>query len=379
MNKKIIMMLFVSFFLLNLASTSVNAQEDDGILDTLLEPLGDLNLAETYENSPHVVDGIIFSIIFITIAVIGLGRVMPGRAGKTLAIVVGIAFAVAFEVWSYNRDPPFTLQSFGPAAVLILIVALGIALQRLASNIPGLGGTNAGLISIVVSWYTFKSLSPGTYAWLTVKGGLWQLIVALADVAALIIVIKLMINAFKAIFGALREGEGKGTIGSTISQEVKDASEAVQTGADEVNKFKDKWGKRKDKKLHRALRRVWKFNKKLKNDIDAALSLFRENRFEEAKQKVEEAKQYENKEIDYEAMINDLTNDLASVSEASIKQKITSLNNSIKMNLNKIKEQVNKFNKTPKAITLWPAKRAAEDIEKEILGLEVLEKEALEE
>ncbi|MBD3248631.1 hypothetical protein GF336_01125 [Candidatus Woesearchaeota archaeon] len=233
MDRKLLLILLLSVFILN--SIAVNAQ--DGVLDTLLSPLGDINFAETYQNSPYLIDAIIFSIIFISISMIGLGRVMPGRPGKTLAVVVGIALTVAFEVWSYSRDPPFTLQSFGPAAVLILMAAFGIAIYMLATYIPGLGGTNAGLISVVFSWYTFKSLSPGTYAWLAEQGGILKLIAGLADVAALIIVIMLMINAFKAIFGALGEG-GNGTVVPTTKEEKEGKRESRLTGKRKMHELK---------------------------------------------------------------------------------------------------------------------------------------------
>lgn len=130
--------------------------------------------------------------------------------------------------------------------------------------------------------------------------------------------------------------------------------------------------------LRHSLHNLWRFNNKVDHNIDEAIKYIQKNDIEKAKEEVRKAKEFEEREIDYESLVSDLVDEFERFSRGtSLEQKIDSLNNNIKKNLNTIKKGIDMFENRPGLLVLNPLKRACEEIDHGIKGLEILSKEEL--
>ena len=133
MNKKKLLLFIIGFILiLSIISIGANADEPEkNPLRAFAKAFGGLNLGQTYNEFPYFFDGVFLAIIFVSLALMTLGKRFTGRPGKTLSVTVGIAMAVAFEAWNATvAEGGYTLRALGPYAALILMIIAGIGLIK---------------------------------------------------------------------------------------------------------------------------------------------------------------------------------------------------------------------------------------------------------
>lgn len=148
-------------------------------------------------------------------------------------------------------------------------------------------------------------------------------------------------------------------------------------------KEKEEKEKKTEKTLGRALRKVYRYNKKVGRNLEKAhkeslnglevnINLVRKH--------LKEAKRYEKREIDFDALVSESERELGELARAepSLKAKLDALNNLLKVNLSIIKTQIEKAEGATSIRTiptiLVKAKNACEKIRGEILGMEAVVK-----
>ncbi|MBU0470127.1 MAG: hypothetical protein KKA62_00280 [Nanoarchaeota archaeon] len=158
------------------------------------------------------------------------------------------------------------------------------------------------------------------------------------------------------------------------------------------------------RKLSRVIRRLYRFNNKALTDLEKALKEAEKGRkYEEAMEKaggegevyeqiekeylshssmfqevLGEASKYDNKEVDFDALVNDLVSELSKLAEAhpSTRDKLTVLNDLVRKELDNMKEMIKKaagaHNYKRVSPYLISAADSAKKIKKEILSLKIV-------
>lgn len=216
MNKNLLLLLFISMFLIG----AIDVYADEGILDSVFSALaGDsFNMTTFYTDYGNFIDFALYVILFIGIAQVTLGKKFEGRGGKAVQIVIGIMLAVGLSVWAAKNN--FSLASLGPMASAILLIIIIVALFTIIKAllpVTSLGKTESFIFAIVIAWWMAQATSPETIEWiysLKMVGGLIKGTMAVLTVVALILLImKIIVPAF-------------GTIGSKSGAEGEELKEA---------------------------------------------------------------------------------------------------------------------------------------------------------
>ncbi len=233
--------LLAAVMFISLFAGSVLAAVEKNPLKALADGLGKLNLGDTYNYAPYFFDGIILAIIFITLSFIVLKKRFEGRAGNVLAITVGVAMAVGFEAWNYSvKGGGYTLISLGPYFALVLMLFFGTMFYYFLTHFVNIGNVNSALISVVLVWYSFKSMVPNFFESISEQVGILAAALSLVEVIMILAVFILIVNAFKALFG------GWGGAAKSVGDKLIEAG-GVTGGAEKLKDYaKNLWGREKE-------------------------------------------------------------------------------------------------------------------------------------
>lgn len=125
----------------------------DNVFETLLHPLQYLDISSYYDGYHYWVDFFIFLGLFISVGKLTLGRRFGGREGKVLSVVVGLVLSLSLSLLEYKMG--FDIRSFGPIAVAILVLLVGIVIFNLIKAI-GLSNTGAGSFAYIISYFLVR-------------------------------------------------------------------------------------------------------------------------------------------------------------------------------------------------------------------------------
>jgi len=164
-----------------------------GLLDDALSPLMDLDFETFYAKYWGVIDAIIFTIIFVGLAQLTLGRKF-GEGRGSRALVVGVGVALALALVATEQQMGFSLIQFGPYAASIFVILAASVLYYLL-KILGIGGTSSFATSYVVIYFLLRSVIPNFFGFLQHSApGLHALISLGALIALFFAVWKLVIG-----------------------------------------------------------------------------------------------------------------------------------------------------------------------------------------
>lgn len=99
-------------------------------LSGLLDSLAKWNVVGTYSRYAAFLDPLLYCALFIALTNAALSRRFPGRPGRVLGAVTGLALGIAFTMTAQSFG--WSLRKAGPIAVLALITFIGSALLRTA-------------------------------------------------------------------------------------------------------------------------------------------------------------------------------------------------------------------------------------------------------
>lgn len=153
MNKKY----YLLIFFLILSAVSVSA----GLIDDVFGSI-DLNIAEGYENYHVSIDFVLYLLLFISIAQVGLAKF--SQQSKMLPSVMGIILAVAMASAGYMWD--FKLGDLKGYAFLLLITLFIVLIINIFKHLGVSGGKlGTGITMLVV--YGLINVNEGFSEWLS--------------------------------------------------------------------------------------------------------------------------------------------------------------------------------------------------------------------
>ena len=145
--KKSTFLIFALLIIGTLLSQAVMADR----FEDLRKTFRDFDLNEAYENYYIYIDGLIYILIFITVARASLGNqnLFGEENGKKLGLILGIALGISAAVFEARSD--FNLASLGPYVVGLAIFILGYIMYKFIHGI-GLSPVKSTAMGIVFSY-----------------------------------------------------------------------------------------------------------------------------------------------------------------------------------------------------------------------------------
>lgn len=222
MNKNHFILLVV--LLIIFSSSIVFAQINP--LETIADFFGNIGLGGVYEKAPTFFDSLILCIIFISVGMIALGKRFDTNAGKALIITLGIALAIAAELFLVKKG--IHLQDIGPYAIAILIVILAYCIFKLLVDYLEMEKSTAGMLTIVVAFFILDGLLSDNISKFTSNDKYAMLIFLYSFLKAGMIIasIILVIKGFRHLFGAV----------STEVKEIRGEEKNIKDDAKEIEK-----------------------------------------------------------------------------------------------------------------------------------------------
>jgi len=158
-DKKNIIIIFSACILLPLVSTIASAN----LLEEVLTPFETTDFSVIYDSYYSIIDFIIYTILFIGLSQVSLGKHFDSRGGKAVVVAIGLVLAIALTISESVLG--FNLRSFGPLAATIFIFLVGLVIY-LGIKSAGMESIGAISISLVLTYFSIRSISPGFFDWM---------------------------------------------------------------------------------------------------------------------------------------------------------------------------------------------------------------------
>jgi len=158
--------------------------------EELLKPFEYLEITSLYNNYSFIIDAIIAFLIFFGVAKVTLGKRFEGRGGKAIIIGVGLALSTGFLLMENSLN--FSLRSFGPLAVGILLLLVGFVLFTLLLSL-GFNHTNSLCLAYIIDYLSLRLVSPTIFDWIAQTA---PFINGILGIGFLMALIKLLFSLF---------------------------------------------------------------------------------------------------------------------------------------------------------------------------------------
>jgi len=128
--KQSLLFLLALVILISLSFKVLAAPDISNIADII----GKIDFIGIYYKAPSAFDGMIYLLIFISVAHSVLGKTFQGRAGRLITVGIGLALSFSLAFWANSRNPPFILGRLGPLAGVLIIIIIGLAAYRFVTK-----------------------------------------------------------------------------------------------------------------------------------------------------------------------------------------------------------------------------------------------------
>ena len=123
----------------------------------LLDPLAGWDIPGTYQKYSGFIDLLIYCTIFVALAQAVFGRRFPGRPGKALATVIGLALGLSLTVMAHQFG--WNLGKASPIAILLLLLLVGFLILHTMLRL-GVSWTLAAPLTFVLLYLFLRAASP---------------------------------------------------------------------------------------------------------------------------------------------------------------------------------------------------------------------------
>ena len=123
-----------------------------------------LDIGSVYDLYQPGIDLFIAFLFFLAASKIALAKRFPGRGGSVLIVAVSLALSVGFGV--AEREMRFSLRSFGPIAVFVIIFTVSVVLLNLLHGL-GMQRTSALCLAYIVVYLSLATVAPTVFDWVS--------------------------------------------------------------------------------------------------------------------------------------------------------------------------------------------------------------------
>jgi len=132
-------------------------------LEELLKSFEYLEISFLYNNYSFIIDAVIAFLIFFGVAKVTLGKRFEGRGGRAIIIGIGLALSMGFLLMEKSLN--FSLRSFGPLAVGIILLLVGFVLYGLLLSL-GFNHTNSLCLAYIIDYLSLRLVAPNIFDWI---------------------------------------------------------------------------------------------------------------------------------------------------------------------------------------------------------------------
>ena len=133
------------------------------ILEGLFGPFYGLDIPSFYGQYHPVIDFFLYSAVFVSVARLTLDKLFQGKAGKALAVAVGLILALSLSI--AERNFGFSIRSFGPIAAGIIVAMVGLVIFHLCRK-AGAATPTAGSLAVIIVYFSVRSVVPNLFEWM---------------------------------------------------------------------------------------------------------------------------------------------------------------------------------------------------------------------
>ncbi|MBL1214670.1 MAG: hypothetical protein D8M61_15115 [Ignavibacteriae bacterium] len=130
------------------------------LLTEILSPFETTNFSDIYNSYYSIIDFIIYSVLFIGLSQVTIGKRFDSRGGKAVVVAIGLVLAIGLVISESYIG--FNLRSFGPLAATIFIFLVGFVIF-LGIKSAGMEVVGAASITLVITYFSIRSISPSFF------------------------------------------------------------------------------------------------------------------------------------------------------------------------------------------------------------------------
>jgi len=150
------------FALLALCGLPLVIAAQSPFIEAFFEPFAYLDIERIYETYHAIIDFLLFTLIFTSVAQATLGKRFGGRPGRAVSVGIGLAMGLSLAITEAALG--FSLRSLGPVAVLVLGSVSILFLYRTTRTL-GLARTPAIFLTLLSGYLLLGGLSPDVIDW----------------------------------------------------------------------------------------------------------------------------------------------------------------------------------------------------------------------
>ncbi len=132
-------------------------------IDDILKPFERLDISTLYNHYCLIIDGTIFFLIFLGVCRTTIGKRFEGSGGT--AITTGLTLALTAAALIMEKSLNFSLRSFGPLAVVIVMLLVGFVFYSILLTV-GFSHINALYLAYLVDYLSIRLVSPDIFDWI---------------------------------------------------------------------------------------------------------------------------------------------------------------------------------------------------------------------
>lgn len=257
-DKKITLIIFSLIILIPILSTLASAN----LLEEVLAPFETTDFSVIYDSYYSIIDFIIYTILFIGLAQVALSKHFDSRGGKAVVVAIGLVLAISLTISESVLG--FNLRSFGPLAATIIIFLVGFVIF-LGIKSAGMEIVGAGSITLVLTYFSIRSVSPSFFDWM-ISNQYLSWLHSVIFIAVLISIYKIF-----RLFISKKEGAKEYKSDGIIKNNVLKSSGLIshlKEEKDELNFMK--------KKLEKITNEAGKDSKQIINDLEEIKKIIHE-------------------------------------------------------------------------------------------------------
>ena len=156
--KQVIMIIIYLLVLL-----TISAFVTANLASEVLSPFETTDFSEIYNSYSSIIDFIIYTVLFVGLSQLTIGKHFEAKGGKAVVVAVGLVLAIGLTISESYLG--FNLRSFGPLAATLFIFLVGLVIF-LGIKSAGMETIGAISITLVLTYFSIRSVSPGYFDWM---------------------------------------------------------------------------------------------------------------------------------------------------------------------------------------------------------------------
>lgn len=198
----------------------------------ILKPFEYLDIGSIYNHYSFLIDAIIIFFVLFGVTQVTLGKRFEGRGGR--AITIGTALALSAGFLLMEKTMNFSLRSFGPLAVAVILTLVGFVFYRMLISL-GFSRTNSICLSYIIDYLSLRLVSPSIFDWIASKT---PFINGILGIGFLIAIIKFIFSLFSR--HSLKSLSGKLPSNIDVEGHTEDFDKEIDEDKKEIKTIRSK-------------------------------------------------------------------------------------------------------------------------------------------